>query len=198
MARASTPRPSSVTRLEPTLTTMRRAAQGVAHDAAPPGGRVVEARIRIVRHHVAQLRHVLVDRPHQRLAQPSRVRPRSRTPGPSSAAGARSPSHRFRAPRPAPCRACSAPASAAWRAARVVLSVRRRSRAPAPPDRRPRRTARDRPRAAAGGALQVAQEQVPEARASGGTFDQAGCRPPRSSAPDRRTTPRLGCSVVNG
>jgi hypothetical protein len=48
-------------------------------------------------------------------------------------------------------------------------------------------------------ALQVAQEQVAEARAFGRAFDQAGMSATtKLCSGATRTTPRFGCKVVNG
>ena len=71
--RRRAPRPSLVTRLEPTLTTMRRAPSAAAQASGAIGGfQVVEARIGLGAARAGTLRHVPVDRLHQRL-QPSRV-----------------------------------------------------------------------------------------------------------------------------
>jgi hypothetical protein len=49
------------------------------------------------------------------------------------------------------------------------------------------------------GALQVAQELVPQSGTFGGTFDQPrDIRHHKALLGPTRTTPRLGCSVVKG
>ena len=123
-ARASTPRPSLVTRLEPTLTTMRRAraqrlvhrssalalptsAAGESKRGSTSAGAALDAR-----------RHVFVDRPDQRLAALARQR-RNREDRALPLEALDEAAHALG---PllgrASCRSCSAPASAAWRRAR--------------------------------------------------------------------------------
>ena len=140
---------------------------------APPAVAASKRGSGVVRHHVAQLRHVLVDGPHQRLAALARER--------------RDLEHR---PLPAQRRTKSFTVSRAPRRHHVELvqhqparlGVQRGvvllqlgdDRAPAPPDRRPRRKGEVDDMQQQVRALQVAQEQVPQARAFGRTFDQPG------------------------
>ena len=208
MAASSRPRPSLVTRLEPTLTTMRRASRSSdRRSIALVAGRRVAVRSADRRASARLLAtccacDVLVDRRAPACSQPSRVERRDLE-------------HRA-LPAQALDEVLDARLALVGRhhvelvqhqPARLVVqrrgrtsSARRRSPWPARPGRRRRRTARSRRRAAAG------------ACAAGGAG--TGGRGPRlrprlRSGPEcrrstklcsgpTRTTPRFGCSVVNG
>ena len=178
IASASTPRPSLVTRLEPTLTTMRRASR--TRTAASAIGRlrssVVEALVGQLRLHAALRRgHMVVDRAAPAARGPRASAPRSRTPAPSSASAGRS-------PRRAASRSSAGTMSSLFSTSQrglacsvgvVLLQLgddgpRLRHRVDAVVERRQVDHVQQQARA-----LQVAQELVAQARAFGGAFDQA-------------------------
>ena len=137
IASASTPRPSLVTRLEPTLTTMRRACLQRPQPSQLVLGREIEASDSTG---AARSRrgHVVVHRVHAAGPGPSRVSAEISNTGPFQRKRLTKSLHpRLALVLPAPCRSCSAPASAAWRAAAGrTSSAPRRSHRPAPPGRR--------------------------------------------------------------